>query len=164
MNLTDAVNIIERSIADPRVGLPEEVFLAISRLTPMVNVDLLVKDEDGRTLLAWRDDDLSGAGWHVPGGVVRFLERLETRVEKVAKEEIGVPVAFDPVPIAFNQLLLPALPARNHFLSILYRCSLSGGFIPDNRGRTETTPGFLKWHETCPDNLIEVHRIYRHYI
>jgi len=24
--------------------------------------------------------------------------------------------------------------------------------------------GYLKWHESCPDNLLEVHKMYRKYI
>lgn len=55
-------------IDDPRNGLPEELFLFATEITPMVNVDLLVRDDEGRILLAWRDDDIYGTGWHVPGG------------------------------------------------------------------------------------------------
>ena len=32
----------------PQMGLPEELFHFVSRSTPIVNVDLLIKDENGR--------------------------------------------------------------------------------------------------------------------
>ncbi|MEI7983545.1 MAG: NUDIX hydrolase, partial [Bacteroidota bacterium] len=54
--IQDTIEILNKQIPDPRLGLPEEVFLFISRLTPMVNVDLLIKDKKGLALLSWRDD------------------------------------------------------------------------------------------------------------
>jgi colanic acid biosynthesis protein WcaH len=163
MNLTDTITRLERLLPDPSSGLPEQVFHAVSRMTPMVNVDLLVQDENGRTLLAWRDDPLSGAGWHIPGGVIRFRERLEHRLMKVAELEIGAPVSFDPLPLAVNQLIDPSLPARGHFISILYRCFLGSAFVPMNSGRSSASPGYLGWHDSCPPDLIKVHEIYRPY-
>ncbi|MDB4264988.1 hypothetical protein N9893_02880, partial [bacterium] len=89
MVLKEAITSLDRSIQNATEGLPDEVFYFVSRTTPLVNVDLLIKDEDGRTLLAWRDDLYSGTGWHVPGGIVRFKETFESRVLKVAEIEIG---------------------------------------------------------------------------
>jgi len=99
MNIHEAIEFLDKQISDSSSGLPEELFFFISRLTPMVNVDLLIKDENGRTLLSWRDDSFAGAGWHLPGGIVRFKEKLEERVLKVAETEIGTVVEFDPVPV-----------------------------------------------------------------
>lgn len=163
MDIHEAIAFLDRQILNPRLGLPEEVFLFISRLSPIINVDLLIKDENSRTLLAWRDDEFSGAGWHVPGGVLRFKEKLETRVLKVAEAEIGVVVKFDPIPMAINQIHC-SHDTRGHFISILYKCFLSKEFVPKNLGLSNKDKGFLVWHETCPANLIKVHEIYRKYI
>ena len=51
-NIHKAVEFLDKQISNPSSGLPEEVFLFVSRLTPMVNVDLLIKDEKRRTLLS----------------------------------------------------------------------------------------------------------------
>ena len=163
MNIKDNIDTIEKQIEDPLVGLPDEVFCFISKLTPMVNVDLLIKDENGRTLLAWRNDPFSKQGWHLPGGIVRFKESLENRVEKVAQTEIGVEVDFDPIPIDFNEIISEH-NVRGHFLSFLYKCSLSGSFIPSNEELSKDEQGYLMWHDVCPQNLIKVHEIYRKYI
>lgn len=160
MNILEAVEFLDKQIPHPSSGLPEEVFLFISRMTPMANVDLLIKDENGRTLLSWRDDQYAGAGWHVPGGIVRFKEYMEKRVQKVAETEIGTAVKFDPVPIAVNQVICDH-DTRGHFISILYKCFLSGKYIPKNKGLTETDKGYLKWHNFCPENLVKVHEMYR---
>ena len=102
----EAIKFLDKQVLNPSAGLPDEVFFYISRMTPLVNVDLLIKDENGRTLLSWRDDLYAGKGWHVPGGIIRFKESLETRVKKVAETEIGTSVDFDPNPIAINQIIL----------------------------------------------------------
>ncbi len=164
MNITDAIAVISKEAANPQVGLPEEIFYFISRMTPMVNVDLLIKDEKGRTLLSWRDDKYSGKGWHIPGGIIRFKETLETRIKKVVESEIGAEVKFDPNPIAINQIINNEWDIRGHFISILYKCLLPSTFVPENKGLKETNPGYLKWHETCPDNLLKFHEIYRKYL
>ena len=58
--VTDAVQILVDAVPDPNTGLPDEIFYYISRTTPFINVDLLIKDAQGRTLLAWRDDEHAG--------------------------------------------------------------------------------------------------------
>ncbi|MDD5449038.1 MAG: NUDIX hydrolase [Candidatus Omnitrophica bacterium] len=164
MNLTDAIAIIEKHSPNPKAGLPDEVFYYISRVTPLVNVDLLIKDEFKRTLLSWRDDKYSGKGWHLPGGIVRFKETLDTRVKKVAEAEIGAPVNFDPAPIAINQIILKEHDVRGHFISILFKCSLTSDFVPKNTELSSSDAGYLMWHKTCPENLLKFHEIYRKYL
>ena len=163
MNTEEAIAYLESQISDPKVGLPLGIFGFVTRVTPMVNVDLLIKDEYGRTLLSWRNDDFSGTGWHIPGGIVHYKEKLEDRIAEVAKHEIGTNVQFDKTPIAVNQIFVPH-KTRGHFLSLLYRCFTHGNFRPSNCGLTETDPGYLKWHDFCPNNLIEVHEIYRKHL
>jgi len=164
MNIVDVITVLEKYAPNPSAGLPDEVFYYVSRVTPLVNVDLLIKDEKGRTLLSWRDDQYCGKGWHVPGGIVRFKETLETRVKKVAETEIGVNISFDTIPIALNQVIYPERDIRSHFISILYKCFLSSTFVPQNKGLSNKDSGYLMWHDSCPDNLIKCHEMYRKYI
>ena len=162
--LSDAIAVLDKQAPNPSKGLPEELFYYISKTTPLVNVDLLIKDENGRTLLAWRDDRYCGEGWHVPGGIVRFKETLETRVKKVAETEIGADISFDPIPIAVNQCIHHERDIRSHFISILYKCFLSSAFVPQNKGLSMEDRGYLMWHDHCPDNLIQYHEVFRKYI
>jgi len=162
MDIAHAITLLKSAAADPSTGLPEEVFLLVSELTPMVNVDLLIKDNEGRTLLTWRDDPHYEPGWHVPGGIVRFKERLEDRVRAVAREELGAGVEFGQIPLAINEVIRPDRKTRGHFVSLLYRCRLSTP--PDERQRYRSgrpRPAQWKWHAQCPDNIISVHEMYR---
>ena len=164
MNIHEAIEFLDKQIPNPSLGLPKEVFLFVSRLTPMVNVDLLIKDENGRTLLSWRDDSFAGAGWHLPGGIVRHMENIEKRLKKVAEREIGTAVEFDPVPTAINEIIDDKLSARGHFISLLFKCFLSRKYIPKNTGLSEKDAGYLMWHDSCPVNMIKYHEIYRKYM
>jgi len=164
MNISDAIALLNKQVPNPSEGLPDELFYYISRITPLVNIDLLIKDENGRTLLAWRDDQYCGKGWHVPGGIIRFKETFASRLKKVAETEIGVDINFDPVPIAINQLIHPERDIRGHFISILYKCFLPSMFVPENKGLWPKDVGYVAWHDFCPDNLIRFHEIYKKYI
>jgi len=164
MNIKEAIEVLNKCVPNPSLGLPDDIFYYISRTTPLVNVDLLIKDEDERVLLSWRDDQHAGKGWHLPGGIVRFKEALEARVKKVAETEIGGNVNFDPVPIAVNQCIHHERDIRSHFVSILYKCFLSNKFVPENKGLSPNDGGYLKWHDFCPDNLLKFHEMYRKYI
>lgn len=164
MNIADAIVVLDKYVPNPSAGLPEDIFYYISSVTPMVNVDLLIKDEKGRILLAWRDDQYAGRGWHLPGGIIRFRETLETRLKKVAETEVGASVDYDPSPIAINEIINYKRSIRGHFISLLYKCSLSSAFVPNNKGRSKTDVGYLMWHDACPDDLLKLQDIYRKYL
>lgn len=164
MNISEAISFLDHHVSNPSQGLPEELFLYISRTTPLINVDLLIKDENERTLLSWRNERYTGVGWHVPGGIIRFKENLQTRIRKVAETEIGADVSFDPLPIAIHQIINPDQDIRGHFISLLYKCFLNSSFVPQNNGLSRNDNGYIAWHDSCPRQLFKFHEIYRKYI
>ncbi|OGF47557.1 MAG: hypothetical protein A2231_04435 [Candidatus Firestonebacteria bacterium RIFOXYA2_FULL_40_8] len=164
LKIKEVIKYLDNKVPKPSSGLPEELFLYVSRITPLINVDLLIKDEKGRTLLAWRDDEYCGKGWHVPGGIVRFREKMEERVKKVAQIEIGSQIKINPRPIAFNQLIHRERKVRSHFISFLFLCSLPKKYVLKNKGLVAGEAGYLKWHEKYPDNMIKWHKIYKNQI
>lgn len=164
LGLAQAVQYLKEQVPNPSAGLPDEVFYYISQTTALVNVDLLIKDERGRTLLTWRNDRFCGQGWHIPGGIIRFRERLEERLQKVALSEIGCEVSFMPQPIALHQFIHHELKERAHFISFLYQCFLSENVKLDNLGRGPHDVGSMRWHEGCPADLLKLQEPYRPYI
>lgn len=164
MGIEEVIAILDQHVLHPSDGLPDDLFYYISKITPLVNVDLLIKDENGRTLLSWRDDQYCGKGWHIPGGIVRFRETFETRIKKVAATEIGMEIIFEKEPIAIKQCINRNRDIRGHFISILFKCFLSNRFVPQNKKLSMTDAGYLMWHDTCPDNLLSVQEMYRNYI
>ena len=110
---------------DGTAGIGKILFESISRLTPAVSVELIIKSRDQRSsLLTWRDDDLYGPGWHVPGGVVRFKETLTSRVQEVLKNEIGASASKIEGPIGFHEIFNEKRDKRGHFICFVYKVIL----------------------------------------
>jgi ADP-ribose pyrophosphatase YjhB (NUDIX family) len=162
--LHQALAALDSAAPDPSQGLPDPVFYYISRTTPLINVDLLVGDRRHGVLLAWRDDRHSGVGWHLPGGIIRYKERIAERVRQVALHELKAEVVARPGPLALHEIIAEPQRDRAHFISLLYRCDLAPGYQIDNQRRRPDEPGFLAWHPHCPADLLSWHEIYRPYI
>jgi len=155
---------LESRIADPKQGLPEEVFQLVSRLTPMVNVDLMLKDSENRTLLTWREDRFYGPSWHIPGGIIRFKETAAQRIKKVAQTELETTVEFNEAPLAITEMMASGRDTRGHFISLLYECKLTGPLSP-HLAFTSDSPshGEWAWHDVPPEKLIPPQRVYQRY-
>lgn len=152
-------------IPDAKKGLPQDIFFFVSRLTPMVNVDLFVKNDRKQTLLVFRQDRYY-RGWHVAGGIIRFKERIADRIWAVAQNEYGAAVEWDPVPMDMHEKFASDRDIRGHFISILYRCHLLSPLDEKLRCQDPTNPdpNQWMWHDRCPENLIHQHDVYRKYI
>lgn len=166
MNLQDLKNnldMVRNSINNPSEGLPEEVFLFATEITPMVNVDLLVRDDNGRILLSWRKDRFYEEGWHVPGGIIRLKETFEERIKKVAELELGcADISWSEKPLEIVPIICPDMIQRGHFISFVFECSVPKNFKIVN-SVSEGEAGFLKWFDKCPGNILRVHEFYRKY-
>lgn len=165
-DLTPHFSAILSVIGNAREGLTNPVFLFVSQLTPMVNVDLLIQNAQGQTLLTWREDEFYGPGWHVPGGVIRFKELAETRIQKVALSELAVNVVAEPEPLCVKEIMAKHRDVRGHFISMLYRCRLQGALNPAHRYQAALPKqnGHWQWHDGCPENMIPQHEMYRAYL
>jgi len=158
MTLQDAISALEK-YARAGEDLPEELFLFVSAITPLINVDLLIKDERNRTLLTWRDDAFYGAGWHVPGGIIRYKEQAQDRIRKVAEGELGCSVEAERAPTLVMESFSESRE-RGHLVSLLYRCRLTSHPKPRLQAREIPQRGEWRWHQTAPKNLLPVQREY----
>ena len=125
--MKDIKNLIidlEKFTDDPSKNLPDDLFYFIGRMTPYINVDLLIKCPKRGVLLTWRDDKYAGRGWHFPGGIVRFRETIKNRVIKVAFEELDILVSNLKGPITTNEVIIRDQVERSHFISLLYECTI----------------------------------------
>lgn len=163
--MKQAIQLIESQIPDRFKGLPEEVFLFVSRVTPLLNVDLLIQNADNETLLTWRDDGFGPSGWHIPGGIVRYKELIADRIHAVAASELGARVSFSSVPLAMKEVIHPSRIARGHFLSLLYKCTLTSPLDESLRFMGDVPrEGQWAWHRGCPADVIPVHEMYREFM
>jgi colanic acid biosynthesis protein WcaH len=70
--------------------LDPETFLEVVRLSPLVSIDLIVRDSQGRVLLGLRANRPAQNTWFVPGGRIAKDERIAAALTRVAYEELGV--------------------------------------------------------------------------
>lgn len=165
--IQEAIQTLRAAGIDGRQGLPEELFLLISSLAPIPNVDLWITDTRNRVLLSWRNDRFYDTGWHIPGGCIRYGETMEERLHRTAWQEIGCDVEFDAAPMAVRDVIRPPRAGllnpdeRGHHLAVLYHCCVPDGFMLDNRGKTAGDNGYLQWFEKIPENLLHIHDVYR---
>ena len=163
MIIKKLLNELRQCIENPIEGLPEEIFLFATEITPMVNVDLLVRDDAGRILLAWRNDPWYGDGWHVPGSIVRVKESFDERIQKCAIRELHSKVNYKKEPLEMFQIIEKEFKTRCHFFSFVFECKLPDGYQIDNGALDEHDTGFLAWHGSYPVQMLRCHEVYRKY-
>ena len=155
----------------PENGLGQELFHLVSSLTPIVNVDLLVYNDQGQFLLTWRNDPHCGQGWHVPGGCIRFKETCEERIKKVAQKELCISnICFDKAPIEVFEIIchehrdIKNQNERAHFITLVYKCYAPSDFSLDNQSVKKGEVGYMQWFDHLPDNLLSIQSCYREII
>lgn len=71
--------------------LSQEEFDVIYKKVPRLTVEIIVQSKNG-VYLTKRDIEPCKSMWHLPGGTVRFGEKLTEAVERIAKRELGIKV------------------------------------------------------------------------
>lgn len=166
----NAIELLRNININPNEGLPEELFLLVSGLVPLPNVDLLIVNDKKQILLSRRNDGYFEKSWHIPGGCLRFNESFEERIRKTALAELGSIVYFDSEPIAVRNVIRGNnfgqrhYRERGHNVAILYKCYLPKGFEINNGVKTEDDNGYLKWFTKLPDNFMRIQMVYKEYL
>jgi colanic acid biosynthesis protein WcaH len=72
------------------VILPPETYARIVELTPLVSIDLVVRDPAGRILLGYRRNRPAQGFWFVPGGRLGKNELRNEAFLRLSRAELGV--------------------------------------------------------------------------
>jgi colanic acid biosynthesis protein WcaH len=75
---------------NPGSWLDKESFRQIVASTPLISIDLIVRNEQGQVLLGQRLNRPAQGYWFVPGGRVRKDERLAAAFERLTEGELGI--------------------------------------------------------------------------
>ena len=70
--------------------LNKDEFAQVVRNTPLVAIDLIIRNPDQCVLVGLRTNEPAKGKWFVPGGVVRKYERLADAFARIVKAEIGL--------------------------------------------------------------------------
>ena len=133
---------LSKKVKNPKQGLPQGVFDAISQLVPFPACEIVVFNSKGEMLLTWRQDQWWN-GWHIPGGLMRFKETFQERLNNTAKKELGAGIK------SFKFLFVENYytELRGHSVSCVFLCKLTR---PPKQG---------KFFKTMPKDLIKQHKI-----
>jgi colanic acid biosynthesis protein WcaH len=74
--------------------LDDSDLASVIRLTPLVCIDLLLRDTENRLLVGLRNNDPAKGFLFVPGGRVRKGEKLQTAFERILLQETGCQMPF----------------------------------------------------------------------
>lgn len=161
-----AVQTLRQARLDTDAGMPLELFLLVSGLVPLPNVDLLITNDRGQLLLTRRNDPWYQASWHIPGGCMHYGEAFAHCVQETAKRELGTEVTVSPEPVAVRNVIRGADTSkeypreRGHNVAILFACRVSEGWEIDNGTKTESDDGYAAWFDVLPEDFMEIQRVY----
>ena len=79
-------------MSESRHHLSAEEFRRIYAKVPRLTVEIILRSDDG-ILLTLRNIEPCKCLWHLPGGTVRFGEKLTDAVRRIARRELGIDVA-----------------------------------------------------------------------
>jgi len=130
-----------KKIDKPHEGLPQPVFEALVGVVPFIACELIVVDDKRGLLLTWRSDKY-WRGYHFPGGLLRYNEGFDERIQAVAGNELEVHIKGFKFICPFNY----TNGIRGHCVSLVFLC------------RTEMKPKTGKFFKIMPRNIIEEHK------
>jgi len=112
---------------NPEKGLPLQIFRFSSYIVPMINIELLISDEQNRVALTWRKKtkDVPFSGWHIPGGIIRVNETIDSRIKKTALNELGITGIENWKILGISETRIPIKMPRRHFISILIHTKIN---------------------------------------
>lgn len=125
--------------------MQDEEFGRIITATPLVSIDLIVRNDQGQALLGFRRNRPASHCWFVPGGRIRKNERLSDALTRIARVELGSDVQRGRLLGAFdhlyddNALALPGV--GTHYVALGYSCKLP----PGARLQADAQHAELRW-------------------
>jgi len=112
--------------------LSDQTFLEVIEVTPLVAIDLIVRNGEGQVLLGKRNNKPAQGYWFVPGGRVRKNERLKSTFERLCRGELALDLSWAQASLlgAYDHLyednFLGAPNAGTHYVTLGYEVVLTG--------------------------------------
>ena len=131
----------------PRRPLPQAEYEAIYSKVPRLTVEVVIASTGG-VLLTRREVGPCQGLWHIPGGTVRFGERLTDAVRRVARQELDVDVTADHL---LGYIEYPSHLARglDWPVGMAFKAEMS----PSSAGRPWDHPEATGWFACLPDEM-----------
>ncbi|MBU0730999.1 MAG: GDP-mannose mannosyl hydrolase [Proteobacteria bacterium] len=69
--------------------LPKDTFIEVIKNTPLVSIDLIVRNDRQEVLLGLRNNQPAKNCWFVPGGIIRKNETMSAAFARISLTELG---------------------------------------------------------------------------
>lgn len=131
--------------SDEKPVLTDDQFLRIVEATPLVSIDLIIRNPRGEVLLGRRLNRPAKDSWFVPGGRIRKNERVREALRRISQRELGVLIeqadllgVFDHI---YEDNFLGAPGVNTHYVVLGYAAALPQDAVltPDDQH------GEFKW-------------------
>jgi len=118
--------------------LQTDAFRAVVAAAPLVAIDLLLRDSEGRVLLGLRRNRPAQGWWFVPGGRIRKGETLDEAFARIAREELGLTLRREEARLLGvhehfyeDSVFAPAgLGPTTHYVVLVHGYDWPGGELP----------------------------------
>jgi colanic acid biosynthesis protein WcaH len=75
--------------------LDNNTFATVIDSTPLISIDLVVKNQQGQALLGLRTNRPAQGYWFVPGGRIQKNESMQTAFTRLCQNELGMDFSID---------------------------------------------------------------------
>jgi colanic acid biosynthesis protein WcaH len=121
------------------MSLADDDFARIIEATPLVSIDLVLRNPQGEVLLGRRRNRPAQEYWFVPGGRIRKNERTQDAFRRIAQAELGIAPAPSRLIGVFDHMYednffdIPGL--TTHYVVIACEAELGAGSLlqPDEQ-------------------------------
>ena len=113
--------------------LNDDDFLTVVESTPLVSIDLIVRNDKGEVLLGFRNNRPAQSFWFVPGGRVRKNERLDQAFSRLCEVELKLPFSrqqarfLGPYEHLYQDNFLGHEGSGTHYIVLAYEVQLAAG-------------------------------------
>lgn len=128
-------------VKSPLKGLPEPLFLALTKIIPFASCEIVIMNENNELLLTRRDDEW-WRGWHFPGGLMRYGETFFDSLQNTARRELGIKLTSYKFLFPWNY----TNSSRGHTVSFIFLCT------------TRQKPKVGKFFKTMPRDTVRLHK------
>ena len=112
--------------------LPLETFKTVIESTPLVSIDLIIRNNEGKILLGKRTNRPAQGYWFVPGGRILKDESFEQAFQRLIKAELGltkVPSNFKGIYQHFYDDNFSDDNFTTHYIVLAYEISFNGELL-----------------------------------
>lgn len=116
--------------------IDKETFLQIVDSTPLVSIDFILENQQGKVLLGMRNNSPAQGYWFVPGGIIRKNERLSDAFKRISSVELGAELIITDAKLigAFEHIykdnFLGKQGINTHYVVLAYKIKTKEYFKP----------------------------------